>query len=446
MATQSVPIDHAAHDIDQGLSPGQNAQIQVALLEVLQSTPFKTSKQSQQLLHYIVQQTVRGHHDLLKERIVGAQVFGRRADYDTNDDPIVRTRAGEVRKRLAQYYLGEGRESTLRFEINPGSYHAAFVEYSRPSPVGTISNTNEAVPLQVGASGSENKINQGKTEPAAKKQNLLTTRTWLMGAAIIFLAAMSTSFMFWPQKPIDVFWQPLLEAKRPVLIYSGANAVYMLKAEFMDRYKSTHQLDTLEIKGQEFVIPISADTKISAADLVPFKNEFVTLGDLSANVRVASLLTLHKKNFDMRAGEDVAYSDLQESPTLLVGAFNNRWTMELTGDLPFTFGSGLTIHDHADKTRSWTPTVSPDGAVVLDYAVVTRIPRSKSDQPLITIAGITQSGTRAAADFITSPQLLDEFLKTAPKDWRSKSMQVVLQTKVVKNIPTTPLVVASRYW
>lgn len=230
------------------------------------------------------------------------------------------------------------------------------------------------------------------------------------------------------------------------MIYSGANAVYMLSAEFMNRYKASHRLDTLEDKGQEFVVPISPDTTINASDLVPFKNEFVTLGDLSANVRVASLLTIHKKTFDMRSGEDVAFSDLHESPSLLVGAFNNRWTMELTGDLPFTFEQGLTIGDRNDKNRSWTPVFSKEGTVVEDYAIVTRIPHSKSDQPLITVAGITQSGTRAAADFITSPQMLNDFLKSAPANWTQKSMQVLLQTKVVNNIPTAPVVIAARYW
>jgi hypothetical protein len=443
MAATSVVVDSNNLPAAQTLEPEQIAKIQVALFDVLQSTPFKTSKQSQQMLQYIVQQTLKGRLDLLKERTIGAEVFGRRADYDTYTDPVVRTRAGEVRKRLAQYYLGEGRESTLRIEIFPGSYHAAFVHVQSPlSSASPHSVADEAVPLQVVT------LNQGSEVVNAKPQihprSAKAILKWLLPASAAAVLAACATFAFWPQQPSEVFWQPLLDSKKPVLIYSGANAVYMLKTEFMNRYRSTHQLDTLESNGHEFVIP--PDVKITMEDLKSYKNDFVTLGDLSANVRVAALLTVRKKGFEMRSGEDVAFSDLRESPTLLVGAFNNRWTMELTGDLPFTFGSGLTIRDHGDKTRTWTPTITPDGSVTLDYAIVTRIPHSKSDQPLITIAGITQSGTRAAADFITSPQLLDDFLKNAPKDWSSKSMQIVLQTKVVNNIPTSPSVVVSRYW
>src|SRR5579863_1377578 len=80
------------------------AQVQEVLAEILASNPFRTSKQSQELLRYIVDQTLSGHGHLLKERVIGAEVFGRRPDYDTNADPVVRARAAEVRKRLALYY------------------------------------------------------------------------------------------------------------------------------------------------------------------------------------------------------------------------------------------------------------------------------------------------------------------------------------------------------
>src|SRR3954451_598034 len=100
--------------------------VQRAMYEILKRAPFRGSKQSQQLLQYIVDQSLAGHLERLKERIIGAEVFGRRVDYDTNEDPIVRARAAEVRKRLAQYYVGEGIASPIRIEISLGSYHATF--------------------------------------------------------------------------------------------------------------------------------------------------------------------------------------------------------------------------------------------------------------------------------------------------------------------------------
>ena len=77
-------------------SPGVSPlEVHRALAEILKSVHFRGSKQSQQLLQYIVTQSLEGHVDRLKERIIGAEVFGRPVDYETNVDPIVR----EKRKR-----------------------------------------------------------------------------------------------------------------------------------------------------------------------------------------------------------------------------------------------------------------------------------------------------------------------------------------------------------
>src|SRR5579863_2865659 len=110
-----------------GILP-KHALLQEALDAIFHSSPFRASKQSQQLLQYIVDQTLAGHGELLKERLIGVNVFGRRPDYDTNEDPIVRARAAEVRKRLAQFYVGEGRHCPVRIEISPGSYLASLIE------------------------------------------------------------------------------------------------------------------------------------------------------------------------------------------------------------------------------------------------------------------------------------------------------------------------------
>ena len=65
---------------------------------------------------------------MLRERVIGANVFGRAPDYDAGNDPVVRNRAAELRKRLAQHYMRtrEPRKETIRIEIPTGSYRAIF--------------------------------------------------------------------------------------------------------------------------------------------------------------------------------------------------------------------------------------------------------------------------------------------------------------------------------
>lgn len=422
------------------------ALVQQTLTQIYQSAPFRSSKQSQHLLQYIVDQSLAGHEDSLKERLIGVNVFGRKPDYDTNADPIVRTRAGEVRKRLAQFYLGDGTQSAVRIEISPGAYHATFTEVL-PSPI---------TPSAEAASALRQPEHQGSSplaEPADdvhRGSRMILPKQLTIGLGFMFCAVLgivyTLSILFRSPAPIEVFWRPFTAASGPVLLYSGSNAVYMLSTGFLSRYEATHHVDSLERRGREFVVPMSQGVKLEPGDLVPHTNDFITLGDLSANVRIASLLTEHRKKFDLRSGDDVAFGDLRQSPTVLIGGFNNSWTMELTGDLPFIFDHGLIIRDLADERQVWSPAFSQDGTITTDYAIVTRIPHSKTGEALITVAGITQLGTRAAAEFITSPEMIQVLANSAPKGWASKNLELVLQTKIVNDIPTAPTLVASRYW
>ena len=378
---------------EDGVSFAQKAlatRVQKALDEVLKSAPFRGSKQSQQLLQYIVDHSLAGHLEQLKERIIGAEVFGRPLVYDTNQDPIVRARAAEVRKRLAQYYVGEGSCSSIRIEISPGSYHATFPESGKGRPEETVSavavaDHSQTVPEMIPQTESLERPNA--TGGIAVRRS---RKSWIVAVVLTAVFLSVVAYRVRPRSILEQFWSPLINASKPILIYTGANPVYMPSSQLIERYKATHHLSDLDTEGHEFLVPVSEDQKLGADDLVEMKNEFVTLGDVSANVSIASLLTHFNHAFDLRSGEDVAFGDLRQSPAILIGAFNNAWTLQMTGDLPFVFGSGLTIKDQSNQARQWQPMYSSENKVQLDYALVARLPHSRTGGALIAVAGITQ--------------------------------------------------------
>jgi hypothetical protein len=422
-------------------------RVQRALDEILKSSHFRTSKQSQHLLQYIVRQSLEGHVESLKERVIGVEVFGRPLDYDTNADPIVRSRAAEVRKKLAQYYVEEGGDSSVRIKFNPGSYLATFTDVAKPNPeeIGSSSTTLVeplATPEIIPGTGSP----EHSPTLTRRRQGLLRLGFQIVGVVLVLSCLAIAGYRLRPKDPLAQFWSPILTNSSPVLIYTGSNPVYMPSNQLIERFRATHQISDLDAAGYEFLIPLSEDQKFGAGDLIPVKGLMVTLGDVSANVDVTSMLTRFKHPFDLRSGEDVAFGDIRESPAILIGAFNNAWTLQMTGDFPFVFGSGLTIREQGKNARQWSPVLSSDNKLEVDYALVARLPHSKTGEPLITIAGIEQSGTRAAAEFITSPQYIDDLIRAAPNDWMNKNLEFVLQTKVVNDIPTTPTLVAVRAW
>src|SRR5215467_11048626 len=101
-------------------------RIREEMARVLASHEFRTSKRSQDFLRYVVEHTLNGQSDMLKERTIGIDVFGRSTSYDPSDDATVRVKAGEVRKRLGLYYSDQGAHDPIRIELPSGTYVPEF--------------------------------------------------------------------------------------------------------------------------------------------------------------------------------------------------------------------------------------------------------------------------------------------------------------------------------
>src|SRR5258706_10857007 len=103
-----------------------DSTIREELNRVLAGHEFRSSKRSQEFLRYVVENTLKGPADILKERTIGIEVFGRSTSYDPSDDATVRVKAGDVRKRLGMYYAAEGLRNPLRIELPAGTYVPEF--------------------------------------------------------------------------------------------------------------------------------------------------------------------------------------------------------------------------------------------------------------------------------------------------------------------------------
>src|SRR6266498_5634336 len=143
MATQHSTVLDAVPD---------RSEIRRLLDDILRSAPFKTSLQCRNLLRYIVEHSLSGLDDSLRERVIGIEVFGRATDYDTAEDPVVRLRAADIRKRLAQYYQAKSEPGEWKIEIPTGSYKAQF--HSSEIPLARVPVAVSSTQPQTGVSPS----------------------------------------------------------------------------------------------------------------------------------------------------------------------------------------------------------------------------------------------------------------------------------------------------
>ena len=124
----------AGHKFDKPgqLSAKQAEAVRSALEAILSSDAMAGSKRCQDFLRLVVERGLAGDLDSLRERMIGVEMFGRPADYDTSNDAVVRVRATEVRKRLSQYYREASPVPDVRIELPPGSYVPEF-RWSTPN-------------------------------------------------------------------------------------------------------------------------------------------------------------------------------------------------------------------------------------------------------------------------------------------------------------------------
>jgi TolB-like protein/lipopolysaccharide biosynthesis regulator YciM len=115
-------------------SPERLSLVRDHLKDVFASKAFAGSKRAQDFLQLIVEHALAGRVDNLRERMIGAEMFGRSIDYDTANDAVVRVKATEVRRKLAQYYQESTKPPLVRIELASGSYVPRFHWESLPDP------------------------------------------------------------------------------------------------------------------------------------------------------------------------------------------------------------------------------------------------------------------------------------------------------------------------
>ena len=103
------------------LSEKEQEAVREQMNRLLANPFFSHSRRFPIFLRFVVEQTLAGAAENIKERTLGVEIFGRDAEYDTSVDPIVRVTAAEIRKRVAQYYQDPGHEREMRITLPQGS-------------------------------------------------------------------------------------------------------------------------------------------------------------------------------------------------------------------------------------------------------------------------------------------------------------------------------------
>lgn len=402
-------------------------------LERLLAHPlFANSKRYPALLAYTVEQTLLGNATELKERSIGVEVFGRSPTYDANADPVVRITAGEVRKRLTQYYYDPTHRGELVIELPIGSYVPSFRGSERP-PI-----EPEVAPVV------PDPVVDSERLPVATTRNAGGGLRWWLAGSIVALLVLAAStgwiagrrYKAEPPPPsnLDRFWEPVTASVNPTTFCLGEPA---------------KNLDVGAINSYD--APVSGNSKPEPLYFRLHYSGHLALADVITLTRTVAALASRHKAFRVLPASEASFSQLREGPVVLIGAFDNIWTLRVTQKLRFGFeskdGVALLVDRKSQTETTWaTAWDLPYQKLSRDYAIVARIHDGTTGQPVIIAAGISEEGTEAAGEILYNPVYLDSLLAKAPKNWEQLNMEAVIGTQVIEGHSGPPTVLALETW
>jgi hypothetical protein len=420
-------------DMEQpNLASGPSA-IREQLDRLLAHPLFANSKRYPALLAYTVEQTLLGNASELKERSIGIEVFGRAPTYDANADPVVRITAGEVRKRLSIYYYDASHSGEPIIELPIGSYVPIFRQPDAPPDPPLLLPQPELVqPAPQGAM-----IAPSPSEPRRSRLGWLLV-TCL--AALACAAGVGIGLRIHPPPPVeqptnvDRFWEPFISSPTPTTFCLGEPA----KNINMDSINSFDAPVTPPPQPQQLYVRLHLSGNLALADVVTL-------------TRTAAALDTHHKTFRVVPASEASFAQLREGPIVLIGAFDNIWTLRVTQNLRFGFeskdGVALIVDRKSQQKTTWaTAWDLPYQKLSRDYAIVARIHDSTTGQPVIIAAGISEEGTEAAGEILYNSVYLDSLLAKLPANWEKLNMEAVIETQVIEGHSGPPNILAVETW
>jgi hypothetical protein len=431
-----------------GFGQEEEKQIRETLHTLLHSSVFNNAHRSRRFLSFVAEQALAGHGHTLKERIIGAAVFDRAPDYSTGDDPIVRVQAGDVRRRLEHFYgLPEAKFVAVTIALPTGSYCPEF-----------RFRGNEAPPRreQAPAPSPAEQILDTQISPAAPSPQLLEKKPiwpWV-GLVCCLVVASAAAWITWLHfaggSSAERFWRPLFSTEQPVIIGVSKEVAYGPTLSVFRAYDRQHESADFEHLWQRETQPFpeAPERTLRWDDLTELDEFGVAIGDTYAAAELSAFFEKIHKVRQLRIGNDYSYQDLRSAPAVLVGAFNNRWTLQIMNGSPYRFveKDDLSIEEAGGNHRVWRVEYDHQGHVVVDYALVARLLNSATGQFDVILGGIGTYGTEAGARFVTTPSLLENALAGLRPGWPAHSQVFVLRTSVTDGIADPPVVVASASW
>ncbi len=433
------------------LSAEQLAAVRSHLQEVLSSDAFMGGNRAQHFLQRIVEHALAGELDCLRERMLGVEMFGRPIDYDTGNDAVVRVKASEVRKRLAQYYQSLPGQPIVQIELPAGSYAPQF----HWAPVETPLTPAKSAIFQLDSASIQ-------TQPAAAPSTESTTgsrskwKLWVIRASVLaaysailislgWFAGVRLSTPHRPRTAADPLWIALFDGKRNTYIVP-ADVGFNLLEDFSHRPMSLADY----LKGEYMELPLQGVDAQSAKDLL--SQRFTSFVDAQT---IASLTGLPEYNLQrtfLRFPRDLRLDDLKDANAVIIGSVgSNPWAgiADNSANFRVVYRQGMEgaviINQNPQPGEPASYESHWNEPVHETIALISFLPNLSGNGHLLILQGLDVAGTQAGAEALFHSNTVAPTLQRATRpDGSIRPFEILLRSTSINWNAADSQVIASR--
>lgn len=474
-ASQNIEI---GTDHPDSRSPDDDSKqaILFELERILNSQAFRSSDRSRQFLAYVVRNRLAGHKDNLKERSIGVEIYRRKTDYATGDDPVVRIGAGEVRKRLEQYYGSAPADTALRIEIPRGSYAPEFrwtsravSDHGRVPPNAQVAAQPTPGPLDRQVEPDRAAVASIPELPRAirgaprSSENVRRISSGLLIAILIIVAltfgclsmwiqlrALHRSLNEWRYRPaLRALWSEFLDSNRDTDIVTEDSSYLLLQSISKQRFSLQDYLN------QDYVSRIqvqdSSDELRTALRLIATK-DLGRADDIKLVQRIVALDPLGSKLHPYSARDYTATFASDHNMILVGGELSNPWAELFDNHMNFiTDSKGVNAMQTVIRNR--TPAAGEQQIYApistekptIEYCSVAYLPSPNHNGRILVVEGTSWVATDAGIEFLLSEDQLAAFRKTIGAT-EFPYFNVLLKATKVSNTPLDTTIEAYRIY
>ena len=396
------------------------AALRGILKQIVEGPAFRGSQRSAQFLKFVVEQSIAGNVDQLKERLIGIHLFKRSPSYDTGEDAIVRVTASDVRRRLLQHYGWFGTGSEFRLDLPSGCY---VPRITRKSP--EASDPHEPIPapdslpsLVVAQEPDPGTVVLQPLEAVSPVDGPKKGWPLWRNLGVLLLAV---AFGWW----LNVLGHHMLSSTQSStlpwsVLFGGSTVTHLVTSDpAIDAIQGVTRTDlSLSDYANHRYIPelnkLSPE-QIRISKLLLGVGSSAATPDLPTTAKLAQIAQVFSKTLEVQASRNFQLSYLSNNDNfiLLGSPRSNPWFSLFENKLDFRFVYDhetnsefiRNIHPRPSEQQAYVPSAI-GGGTGYSFAIVAFIQNPGQNGQVLLLAGADGEGTAAAGNFVTDlPQI-----------------------------------------